>query len=142
MSEIALPAWLQHKWLGMAPADWLQRHDADPLGWASRWCRQADGPVRAEGEIDRIYRSVPGPLLLEAPDHGQAAGRSLEIRHSGFEDVVVWNPAQEKCAGLADMPPDGWRQMLCVEAAQVFDPITLPPDGFWEAWQQLQVLTP
>jgi glucose-6-phosphate 1-epimerase len=38
------------------------------------------------------------------------------------------------------MPDDGWRHMLCVEAAQVFEPIQVPPNGHWAGWQQLQVL--
>jgi glucose-6-phosphate 1-epimerase len=40
------------------------------------------------------------------------------------------------------MPDDGWRHMLCVEAAQVYTPITLPAGGRWVGWQGLQVLTP
>jgi glucose-6-phosphate 1-epimerase len=40
------------------------------------------------------------------------------------------------------MPEDGWRHMLCVEAAQVFEPITLPAGERWEGWQQLTLTTP
>jgi glucose-6-phosphate 1-epimerase len=52
---------------------------------------------------------------------------------------VVWNPAQDLCKRLTDMPDDGWRHMLCVEAAQVLTPITLPAGGRWTGWQRLQV---
>lgn len=44
-----LPSWLEYKWLGMAPADWLARFEADPAGWPAQWARdtcQRATPVR------------------------------------------------------------------------------------------------
>jgi glucose-6-phosphate 1-epimerase len=52
---------------------------------------------------------------------------------------VVWNPGEGKCATLADMPAQGFARMLCVEAAQVFDPISIPAGGQWAGWQRLTV---
>jgi glucose-6-phosphate 1-epimerase len=52
-----------------------------------------------------------------------SAGRSCSTpatsaRHPerGLPDVVVWNRGRQ-VRGPADMAPDGWRRMLCVEAA-------------------------
>lgn len=41
----ALPLWLEHKWLGMPAADWLAQHQADPEGWAARWCETSPSVV-------------------------------------------------------------------------------------------------
>jgi glucose-6-phosphate 1-epimerase len=69
--------------------------------------------------------------------------RQLKIGQSpSWANTVVWNPGPALCAQLADMPSDGWRQMLCVEAAQVFDPITVPPGECWEGWQHLELSIP
>jgi glucose-6-phosphate 1-epimerase len=52
---------------------------------------------------------------------------------------VVWNPGEAKCAALADMPAHGFARMLCVEAAQVFEPVSIPAAGQWVGWQRLTV---
>ncbi|WP_077036080.1 D-hexose-6-phosphate mutarotase [Pelomonas sp. KK5] len=94
------------------------------------------------GEIDRIYQGVGSQDLtlkeqLAAADNKE---RRVEIRQQGFEDAVVWNPAAAKCATLADMPADGWRQMLCIEAAAVMKPIRLEPGESWAGLQSLNVV--
>ena len=38
------------------------------------------------------------------------------------------------------MPADGWQHMLCVEAAQVYEPICIEPDDFWQGAQRLSVV--
>jgi len=49
----------------------------------------------------------------------------MTVRAEGFPDVVVWNPRKDKCALLADMPNDAYRNMVCVEAAAIDRPLTL-----------------
>ena len=95
-------------------------HAAEAIGFAA--------------EFDRVYEAAPNPLTLN---------QSLHISQSpSWANTVVWNPAQDLCKRLADMPDDGWRHMLCVEAAQVYAPITLPVGGRWAGWQRLQVRNP
>ena len=38
------------------------------------------------------------------------------------------------------MPEDGYRHMLCVEAARIDEPVQLAPGAEWQGWQQLRVL--
>lgn len=83
---------------------------------------------RFHGEIDRIYAEAGALLLRDGP-------RRLEIESDNLPDVVLWNPGPEKCAALKDMPEDGWLNMLCVEAARIFEPITLGPDESWSGRQ-------
>lgn len=84
-----------------------------------------------EKEVDRRYLRVRRPQLL------QAGNLSLGIHSQGFPDVVIWNPWVDKCAGLADMSPDGWRHLLCVEAAIVDRPVQLPAGEEWYGRQTL-----
>lgn len=89
--------------------------------------------LTVDAEIDRTYRDARRPLLL------QAGNLSLGIHAEGFPDVVVWNPWVEKCAALPDMAPDGWRRMLCVEAAAT-RPQTVAPGETWSGRQTLVVV--
>jgi glucose-6-phosphate 1-epimerase len=92
-----------------------QQQELDPFGFA--------------GEIDRIYWGSGGPQSLVSP-----AGR-LQISREGFDDAVVWNPGPSKAAAMADLPDDDWLQMLCVEAAQIGEPVILAPGQEWVARQ-------
>lgn len=96
---------------------------------------QAADTLAFAGEFDRVYAASAGPLSLR----GAALG--LEIRQSpSWGHTVVWNPGAERAATLADLPPGGWRDYLCVEAAQVLAPVEVPAGGQWSGWQSLQVL--
>jgi glucose-6-phosphate 1-epimerase len=96
--------------------------------------RDSGDVLRVEDEVDRLYRDVGGALLL------RDSGRALGIHGENFPDVVVWNPWEEKCAGLADMPRDGFRHMLCVEAAAAARPVRVEPGADWWGRQTLVAL--
>ena len=65
----------------------------------------------------------------------------LQITQSAtLSNTVVWNPGAALCARLSDMYPDGYRSMLCVEAAQIDQPVMLAPLAQWQGWQELRVL--
>jgi glucose-6-phosphate 1-epimerase len=85
------------------------------------------------GEVDRIYFGAgDGAVRVEEP------ARACRITQTGFSDVVVWNPGPVKGAALADMPPDGWQRMVCVEAAAVERPVELAPGAMWIGTQALR----
>lgn len=93
----------------------------------------APDTLRFDAEFDRVYEAGPCALTFD---------QTLRISQSdNWANTVVWNPAQDLCQRLTDMPDDGWRHMLCVEAAQVFTPIALPAGERWQGWQRLQVLS-
>ncbi len=87
------------------------------------------------GEFDRVYSAAPQGCVLHDGLDRLAIEQDMD-----WAQTVVWNPGAEKCAALADMPADGWRHMLCVEAAQVYEPITVAPGAFWQGAQRLRVL--
>jgi glucose-6-phosphate 1-epimerase len=94
------------------------------------------GPVSFEGEYDSVFAAAPAPLQVQP-----AAGGRLSIAQGAeWGNTVVWNPGAPRCAALADMPADGYRHMLCVEAACIDRPVAMAPGARWSGWQQLQVL--
>lgn len=101
-----------------SPADWIERQQTEP-------------DVHFPGEIDRVYYNVHQPLRI------CEAGSVVRVATVGFPDVVIWNPGPEKSAGLADMEPDGYLHMVCVEAAIVGVPVNLEPGETWHGIQRL-----
>ena len=94
----------------------------------------ADEALYFDGEFDRVYDAAAKPL------HLQDGTSTLQIEQSpSWANSVVWNPGESKCAALVDMPAHGFARMLCVEAAQVFEPISIPAGGQWVGWQRLTV---
>lgn len=88
-----------------------------------------------ETEFDRVYASPEHAMTL------QDAQRSLQIAQSQtFTETVVWNPHATLCAKLADMPPEGYRRMLCVEAAKLYEKQQLGAGQTWTGWQRLRLL--
>lgn len=109
------------------------------LDGCARWNAVADvhdvqrDAVRFAGEYDAVFRAPGAPLTLRDGAH------SLQIAQSDtWANTVVWNPGERLCARLADMPADGWRRMVCVEAAQLDPAIELAPGATWQGWQALR----
>lgn len=103
-------------------AEWDSLRDARGQGLPAL---QIDGP------FDRVYTAAAEPLSLI---DGGAQLRISQSRDWGH--TVVWNPG----SALPDMPDAGFRRMLCVEAAQVWEPITVAAGARWQGWQQFDVL--
>lgn len=89
--------------------------------------------VTAEAPIDRVYFATPSGTRLED------AARSFRIEQRGFTDTVVWNPGRERTAQMADMPPEGYQRMLCVEAAAVEPPVNVEAGAAWSGAQSMVV---
>jgi glucose-6-phosphate 1-epimerase len=113
----------------------VTRAQLQGLGGQAEWDAVANTHAKAAdtlrfaGEFDRVYAASAQALRFND---------QLQIEQSAsWANTVVWNPAQDLCKRLADMPEDGWRHMLCVEAAQVYEPIYVPAGERWEGWQRL-----
>ncbi|MEO7104450.1 MAG: D-hexose-6-phosphate mutarotase [Gemmatimonadaceae bacterium] len=90
-------------------------------------CVEEDADLHIHGETDRIYVSGPRQVSLSSA----VGSSSTVIGADGFGDWVVWNPWRELSASLADMEPDDYLEMLCVEAARISDPVVLTPGATW-----------
>jgi hypothetical protein len=101
----ALPAWLEHKWLGLPPGRWLAAHDDDPRGWAERWCLTARGPVastlRAQGAAARRLgtRAAALDLALDDPARHLPALARRMAEEPGYCAQPGW------CGSVPDTGP-------------------------------------
>lgn len=111
------------------------------LGGQSEWDALADrhgvaaDVLRFPGAFDRVYRATPAPLALR-----EGARRLVISQSPQWSNTVVWTPGQALSASMADMDSNAHSRLLCVEAAQVFEPITVLPQQQWQGWQQFNVL--
>lgn len=111
------------------------------LQGAARWDAVRDArlvepadALQFDAEFDSVFAAPAAPLRMVQP-----AG-TLRIEHSvSCTETVVWNPGAALAAKLADLPDDGYRHMLCVEAAHIDSPVLLAPGARWQGWQQLTV---
>ncbi len=69
------------------------------------------------GETDRLYLDPPARLQVDDP----AGRRRIYLEAQGSRSAVVWNPWTEKSRRLSQFDPQAWRQMLCIETANVLD---------------------
>ncbi|MET1116916.1 MAG: D-hexose-6-phosphate mutarotase [Comamonas sp.] len=97
---------------------------------------QQQGALEFGAELDRVYPRPEQAMEL----HAAGRPRLRITQDAAWADTVVWNPGPLLCARLADMPSDGYRHMLCVEAAAIDAPVVLAPQGRWQAAQRLEQL--
>jgi glucose-6-phosphate 1-epimerase len=77
--------------------------------------RQGDEPIRFAAETDRVYLDTTAACTVTDPGWS----RTITVRKTGSRATVIWNPWAEKARTFADFGPDEWRQMVCVETANV-----------------------
>eukprot|EP00890_Picochlorum_soloecismus_P004245 jgi/Picsp_1/4821/NSC_02188-R1_protein len=94
---------------------------------------ESESVVKFNGEVDRIY--LHAPHSMEVIDGSK---RIIEIKKSGLNDAVLWNPFVEKSASLKDFGDDEWRSMVCCECTQAGSGmINLEPGKEWQGYQRL-----
>ncbi|MEC7584257.1 MAG: D-hexose-6-phosphate mutarotase [Planctomycetota bacterium] len=85
--------------------------------------RQDEEP-RIDGEIDRVYLQTREALSLVDP----VMQRTLRVTKVGSHTTVLWNPGPEHARQMADLDDEGYRNMLCIEAANAHeDEVALQP---------------
>lgn len=90
------------------------------------------GPLRFEGELDRIYRQAPRALTLRDGE------RTVRIESEGFRDVIVWNPGATLAASIGDLGAGEHLRFVCVESGTVIEPVQLAPGERWLGVQRLR----
>lgn len=75
------------------------------------------GTIDFSGETDRIYLDVPREIQL----HDSGWNRTIHLRAMNSASAVVWNPWIEKSKRLSQFPHNAWRDMVCIETANVLD---------------------
>src|SRR3954447_23164495 len=104
---------------GLAGTSYLDKTDNGVIKFQS-------GPVTIDKEVDRIYRNVPGELVI---DDG-AFDRMIRINSKGSNSAVVWNPWAKISAEMADLNDDDYGYFVCVETTNAdLDVVQVPPGG-------------
>jgi glucose-6-phosphate 1-epimerase len=104
---------------GLEGTDYLDK----VAGFARRTQAEA---IRFAGETDRVYLDTMAAVEIQDRGHG----RRILIAKSGSHSTVVWNPWIDKARAMPDFGDDEWRDMVCVETANVGDArIRLEPGG-------------
>ncbi|EEH55617.1 uncharacterized protein MICPUCDRAFT_18576 [Micromonas pusilla CCMP1545] len=86
-------------------------------------------------EIDRIYLNTPNTLIVD----DAVGAKTMSVMKSNLPDAVVWNPWVDKSAATGDLGDEEYTRFLCVEAAAIGTPVTLPPGETWDCFQILDV---
>jgi glucose-6-phosphate 1-epimerase len=104
--------------IGLSGTDYLDKTDE------FKPKHQQETLLKLTRETDRPYLNTVTPINLDDP----VLNRRITIRKANSKSTVVWNPWSELTAKLADMAPDGWVTMTCIETANVAaNAITLAP---------------
>ncbi len=103
---------------GLAGTEYLDKTD----NFARK--RQSEAALTLHGETDRPYLNTTADVTLDDP----LLRRRITVAKANSLTTVVWNPWSEATAKLADMAPEGWRQMVCIETVNAAeDAVTLHP---------------
>jgi glucose-6-phosphate 1-epimerase len=104
---------------GLAGREYIDQLDGDQV-------KQQSGVVRIAQAVDRIYRATEDACVI----HDDTWSRQLHISKQGSRSTVVWNPWLEKAQAMGDFSDQGYRHMLCIEAANAADDVReLAPGG-------------
>ena len=71
------------------------------------------GDITFTGECDRIYLNVQPELKID----DAALARQITIKAHNSKTAIVWNPAADISANMADLADDGYKNFVCVETA-------------------------
>jgi len=86
--------------------------------------QQPQAPVTIAKETDQVHVNTTAACVV----HDPVWNRRIEVEKEGSQTTIVWNPWIEKTAGMSDMAPDEWKQMICVESGNAADnAVTLGP---------------
>ncbi|MBB5882532.1 glucose-6-phosphate 1-epimerase [Xanthomonas arboricola] len=119
---------------GLDGLDYLDKYE----NYATAHRQQGDWSLRDPrdpGRSDRIYTNAGGRYTLTDP----VLGRRIVIATQGSRSLVAWNPGEEAAAKMADVG-DGWRDYVCLEAANAGpDVIELAPGASHTLSQTISV---
>jgi len=74
-------------------------------------------PMRIGKETDQVHLNTQAACVIRDP----AWNRRIIIEKGGSDSTVVWNPWIDKTKDMADMAPNDWNGMVCVETVNAAD---------------------
>jgi glucose-6-phosphate 1-epimerase len=90
---------------------------------------QEEELLQIQEPVTRHYLDTETPVVIV----DSIFRRRIVAAKSGSKVTTVWNPWEETCAKIEDLPDDAWETFVCVEAVNAFDfPIQLSPGQSYE----------
>lgn len=115
---------------GLAGREYIDQLDGNQI-------KQQVGDVHIRREADRIYVNSDDTCVI----HDAGLRRKIQVRKSGSQTTVVWNPWQDKARAMADFSDDGYQTMLCIEAANAVDDVVQLAPGEEHTLSQVIAVT-
>ncbi len=85
---------------------------------------QEEEILQVQEPLTRHYLDTKTPVII----NDSIFRRRILAGKSGSKVTTVWNPGEETCAKIDDLPDDAWETFVCVEATNAFGfPILLNP---------------
>jgi glucose-6-phosphate 1-epimerase len=85
---------------------------------------QEEENLQIQEPITRHYLDTEAPVVIA----DSVFRRRIKAEKSGSKVTTVWNPGEETCAQIGDLPDDAFHEFVCVEATNAFGfPIKLAP---------------
>jgi glucose-6-phosphate 1-epimerase len=73
--------------------------------------------LQIQEPVTRHYLDTETPVIID----DSIFRRRIKVDKSGSKVTTVWNPGEETCAKIGDLPDDAWETFVCVEAVNAFD---------------------
>jgi len=103
----------------------------DGLGGTNYYKHGEPGDFKQEASLLTINQAITShyhDTQAECIISDGNTGRKIRVGKTGSMITTVWNPGKEVCAKISDMPDDGYKTFVCVEAVNSFnDAINLKP---------------
>ena len=113
-------------------------------------CVEGEEEIRFDKEVDRIYRrnvALVDKERLEIidrvwEDKGVLSQhtRGVAMTTKNLNDAVVWNPWIDKAKSMGDFGDEEYKEMVCVEAAAIDEPVKVKPGASWIGEQTLEAV--
>lgn len=90
---------------------------------------QEEELLTIQDSLTRHYLNTESTVVIE----DGVFRRRIKVEKSGSKVTTVWNPGEETCAAIADLPDDAFHAFVCVEATNAFEyPVRLNPGETFE----------
>lgn len=73
----------------------------------------------------RHYHNTAAACIIEDP----IFNRKIRAAKSGSKVTTVWNPGESACTAIADLPDDGFKYFICIEAVNSFEDLIILNPG-------------
>ena len=91
--------------------------------------------ITFDSEVDRVYQAPPARIDF----FDQERNINTSIESWGNNNLVIWNPGEQKARQMNDFDDDGFEQMICIEPANALaQSVNLLPGEYHRLGQEIK----